>query len=240
MIMAITIVFITGYFLIATERFFRINKAATAILTGVVCWTLFVFSGPGGPAPYHRLIEHTAEIAGILFFLMGAMTIVEIIDAHNGFDTVTSLMTGAGKRRLLLLVSVTGFFLSAVLDNLTATIVMVSLLKKILPKREDLLLFAGLVVITVNAGGAWSPIGDVTTTMLWIGGQITTASIIINLLVPSLACAAVPLAWAFFRSKKGDDSVPAFPAQVLDSHERFISRLVFFLGVGLLLFVPVF
>jgi Na+/H+ antiporter NhaD/arsenite permease-like protein len=240
MTLLIATVFILGYVLIATEHFIKINKAATALITGVLCWTLYVLGGAGGHEAHVKVLEHTAEIAGILFFLMGAMTIVEIIDAHNGFDTVTSLMAGAGKRRLLLLVGVTGFFLSAVLDNLTTTIVMVSLLTKILPKREDVLLFAGLVVITVNAGGAWSPIGDVTTTMLWIGGQITTGSIILNLLLPSLACASVPLAWTFFRLKKSDDAVSGYQEKASSRGERIIGRLVFFIGVGVLLFVPVF
>jgi Na+/H+ antiporter NhaD/arsenite permease-like protein len=185
-------------------------------------------------------MEQVADIAGILFFLMGAMTIVEIIDAHSGFDTVTAILSAGSKRRLLWLVGITSFFLSAALDNLTTTIVMVALLSKILPKREDFLLFIGIVIITVNAGGAWSPIGDVTTTMLWIGGQITSMSIIKSLIIPSLVCAAIPLAWVSFRLKDGGEKIQNLRSRVLSSREQRIGKLVFFLGVGALLFVPVF
>jgi Na+/H+ antiporter NhaD/arsenite permease-like protein len=239
MTIAIACVFVLGYLLITLEHFVKINKAATAILTGVACWSLYMLAGAGVHDGTDRLMEHTADIAGILFFLMGAMTIVEIVDAHNGFAVVTAFMTGAGRRRLLLLVGVTGFFLSAVLDNLTATIVMVTLLKKIVPDRNDLLRYVGFVVIAVNAGGAWSPIGDVTTTMLWIGGQITTGAIVMNLFLPSVACAAVPLVWTMFHLKGGKPaSLP--PQPVPNDRDRRTGTVVFFLGIGVMLLVPVF
>jgi Na+/H+ antiporter NhaD/arsenite permease-like protein len=185
-------------------------------------------------------MEQAADIAGILFFLMGAMTIVEIIDAHSGFDMVTAILSAGSKRRLFWLVGITSFFLSAVLDNLTTTIVMISLLSKILPKREDLLIFAAMVVIAVNAGGAWSPIGDVTTTMFWIGGRITSLSIIKILIAPSIVCAAVPFLWESIRMKDGKEQIYSQKTSILMSREQRIGKLVFFLGVGVLLFVPVF
>jgi Na+/H+ antiporter NhaD/arsenite permease-like protein len=236
----IAVVFVCGYLAIAGENFIKVNKSATALLTGVLCWTLYIFGSGDHRVVNARLFEHTADIAGILFFLMGAMTIVEIIDAHHGFDTVTTVLAAGSKRRLLWLVGITSFFLSAVLDNLTTTIVMVSLLSKILPKREDLMLFLGLVIIAVNAGGAWTPIGDVTTTMLWIGGQVTTLSIIKKLFAPSLFCVFVPLLWISLRMKNGGEKNAEYRPEALDDRQRRIGTLVFFLGIGSLLFVPVF
>ena len=240
MTIVITAVFIIGYLFIATEHFIKINKGATALLTGVLCWTVYVLGLPDGHEVGAKLMEQAADIAGILFFLMGAMTIVEIIDAHSGFDMVTAILSAGSKRKLFWLVGITSFFLSAVLDNLTTTIVMVALLSRILPKREDFLLFIGIVIIAVNAGGAWSPIGDVTTTMLWIGGQITSMSIIKSLLLPSIACAAIPLAWVSFRMKDGGEKIQNQRSRILSPYEQRIGKLVFFLGVGALLFVPVF
>lgn len=240
MILAITAAFIVGYLFIASEHFVKINKAATALLTGVLCWTLHVFGSPDNHAVGAQLMEQAADIAGILFFLMGAMTIVEIIDAHSGFDVVTTILSAGSKRRLLWLVGVTAFFLSAVLDNLTTTIVMVSLLSKLLPKREDFLVFTGVVIIAVNAGGAWTPIGDVTSTMLWIARRITSLSIIKLLFAPSLVCAIIPLVWVSFRMKDGNEKINFQKADTLTTRERNTGRLVFFLGVGALLLVPVF
>jgi Na+/H+ antiporter NhaD/arsenite permease-like protein len=240
MTIGITMVFIVGYLLIVFEHFIKINKAATALLTGVLCWTLYVFLAPNSHDVGTQLIEQVADIAGILFFLMGAMTVVEIIDAHDGFDMVTALLSAGSKRRLFWLVGITSFCLSAVLDNLTTTIVMVSLLSKLLPKREDLLLFTAMVIIAVNAGGAWSPIGDVTTTMLWIGGRITSFSIIKILIAPSIVCATVPLLWESFRMKNGSEIIYYQKTTLLKSREESIGKLVFFFGIGVLLFVPVF
>jgi Na+/H+ antiporter NhaD/arsenite permease-like protein len=241
--MAITIsaVFIVGYLLIAGEHLAKVNKAAIALLTGVLCWTLYVAGTPDHAAAAMRLSEQIPDIAGILFFLMGAMTIVEIIDAHSGFDAVTSLLASGGRRRLLWLSGLSSFFLSAVLDNLTTTIVMVSLLSKVLPRREDLLLFTGMVIIAVNAGGAWSSIGDVTTTMLWIGGRITSLAILKVLFLPCLVCAVVPLAWLNLRMKRDLDKKESKTlAGPVRPHAGAAGTAVFLLGTSALLFVPVF
>ncbi len=240
MTLPIVAVFIAGYLLIALEHFLKINKSATALLTGVACWILCVSgTAAGGDGP-RILLDNLAGIADVLFFLMGAMTIVEIIDAHNGFDAVASLLASGGRRRLLWATGLAAFFLSAVLNNLTTTIVLMSILSKVLTKREDLLPFAGVVVIAVNAGGAWTPIGDVTTTMLWIGGQVTSLSIIKALLLPSLVCAAVPLVWLSLQMRGSEGLLEKIPVERPPARVQEGGRLVFFLGAGSLLTVPVF
>ena len=188
----IVIIFIVGYLAIAFEHPLKINKAASALLTGVICWSVYALLGSDKELVSENLSHHLSEIAGILFFLLGAMVIVELIDAHDGFEVITQRIQTTNKRKLVWIVGIITFFLSAVLDNLTTTIVMVSLLRKIIPSHKDRLIFAGLIVIAANAGGAWSPIGDVTTTMLWMGNQVTTANIIIKTLIPSLVCFFVP------------------------------------------------
>ncbi|MEW6469685.1 MAG: sodium:proton antiporter NhaD [Bacteroidota bacterium] len=237
------IIFIIGYFAITLEHSFKINKAAIAILTGVLCWTVYILSAGTEQEAHHiseSLSHHLASISEILFFLMGAMTIVELIDAHDGFEVVTSRINTLNKVRLLWIVSLLAFFLSAVLDNLTTAIVMVSLLRKLIADKNDRLFFAGMVVIAANAGGAWSPIGDVTTTMLWIGGQISSLSIMGKLIIPSLVCILVPLAVLSFALKG------AIQKPELSEAERRISstpaqrNIIFFTGLGALIFVPVF
>ena len=193
MLVAIIIVFILGYLCIALENFLRINKAAIALVTGVLCWTLYIISSNEKAMVSSELIEHLGNLSQILFFLLGAMTIVELIDAHDGFEIITRRITTKSKRKLIWIVCLIAFFLSAVLDNLTTTIVMISLVRKLMTNREDRLIFSGAIIIAANAGGAWSPIGDVTTTMLWIGGQITALNIIVKLILPSLACLLVPV-----------------------------------------------
>ena len=193
MLVAIIIVFILGYLCIALENFLRINKAAIALVTGVLCWTLYIISSNEKEMVSSELIEHLGNLSQILFFLLGAMTIVELIDAHDGFEIITRRITTKSKRKLIWIVCLIAFFLSAVLDNLTTTIVMISLVRKLMTNREDRLIFSGAIIIAANAGGAWSPIGDVTTTMLWIGGQITALNIIVKLILPSLACLLVPV-----------------------------------------------
>ena len=182
MITAICIIFILGYAAIALEHPIKINKAATALITAALCWSVYALFAKDGHEAAEYLTGHLGEVSGILFFLMGAMTIVELIDAHDGFYIITSRIKTTNKKKLVWLIAFITFFLSAVLDNLTTTIVLVSLLRKIIADKEERLMFAALVVIAANAGGAWSPIGDVTTTMLWIGGQITAASIIVQTL----------------------------------------------------------
>ncbi len=236
----IIIVFIVGYAAITLEHPLKINKAASALITGVLCWTILAFFTNDTHSASHMLTEHLGEVAGILFFLMGAMTIVELIDAHDGFEVITSRIQTTSKRKLVWIVGFITFFFSAVLDNLTTTIVLVSLLRIIVPDRKDRLFFAGLVIIAANAGGAWSPIGDVTTTMLWIGGQISVGSIILSTFLPSLICFLIP-AWIISRQVKGNAVRATEATKNMDfttsSRER---NTVFWLGIGTFLFVPVF
>ena len=239
MILLLSVIFIVGYAAIALEHKLNINKAATALLTGVCCWAVFaLFSTAESHVP-HQLVEHLGELSGILFFLLGAMTIVELIDAHDGFDIITDRIRTRSKKKLLWIISFITFFLSAVLDNLTTTIVMISLLRKLIPDRNDRLLFAGMVIISANAGGAWSPIGDVTTTMLWIGGQITSVNIILKTFIPSLVCILIPAIIISFFMKGPIGPVNPEPVPELTTRKRD-RTLVFWLGVGSLLFVPVF
>jgi Na+/H+ antiporter NhaD/arsenite permease-like protein len=234
----ITLTFILGYVAIASEDFIKIDKAASALVTGVLCWTIFILNQPDKHAVTHQLTEQMGDISGILFFLLGAMTIVELIDAHDGFYLITERIKTRNVRKLLWLISIITFFLSAVLDNLTTTIVIISMLRKIINDREQRLLFAGVTIIAANAGGAWSPLGDVTTTMLWIGGQITPINIIKGLFFPSLVCLLVPLSLISFRLK-GEVETPQYFAKNLTT-TPFIRNFIFFLGMGIILFVPIF
>ena len=260
----ILVVFVLGYAFIALEHNVHIDKAASALVTGTVCWALFVLGwheapahlaeefhlfaadqigqGHGGLSQFfeHRLLHHMEEISSILFFLMGAMTIVELIDAHEGFRVITDRIQTRNKVKMLWIVCVLTFFFSALLDNLTTSIVMVSLLRKLINDRQTRWLFAGMVVIAANAGGAWSPIGDVTTTMLWIGGQLTTTTIVGNLILPSIACLLVPLALLSFRLNGDIERPQAETEEEWDPTTPFERNLVFAAGVGGLLFVPVF
>jgi Na+/H+ antiporter NhaD/arsenite permease-like protein len=230
--------FIVGYLAIATEHSIRINKAASALLTGVLCWTIYIFFQDDKQNIVHHLNEHLGDISGILFFLLGAMTIVELIDAHDGFQIITDRIKTKDKRILLWIISLVAFFLSAFLDNLTTTIVMVSLLRKIIKDKEDRLFFAGMTVIAANAGGAWSPIGDVTSTMLWIGHQVTTVNLILQLFLPSLVCLLIPLIIISFFIK-GNVETPEANDEKTNS-TAFERTAVFFIGLGALLFVPIF
>jgi Na+/H+ antiporter NhaD/arsenite permease-like protein len=244
------VVFALGYLAIAFEHPIRVNKAASAILTGALVWTLLMLGadsifGPEHEGPHalvHELLEHLGEIAGILFFLMGAMTIVELVDVHEGFRVITDRITSKKKSSLLWVICVLSFFMSAALDNLTTTIVLCALLRKLIKDRETQWMFAGMVIISANAGGAWSPIGDITTIMLWIGGQVTTVNIIAKLIVPSLVCLLLPLIWVSFRMKghveRPDNVRPS--GHHGGNVSAFERNLVFWLGVGALLFVPIF
>ncbi len=257
-------VFVLGYLAIALEHPIRIDKAASALLTGTLTWALFVlgmkefaphlqgefsdfmahFQGSPGTEKAvfleHRLLHHVQEIASILFFLMGAMTIVELVDAHEGFAVITNRIRTKNKVALMWVIALLTFFMSAVLDNLTTSIVMVSLLRKLIDDKETRWIFGGMVIIAANAGGAWSPIGDVTTTMLWIGGQITTGETISNLILPSLVALVAPLLFMTFRMK-GEVQRPVVQIDHrLEPTTAAERNLVFTLGVGGLLFVPVF
>ena len=234
-------VFVLGYFAIALEHPFKIDKAASALITGVLVWTLFVLSGADQDFIEEELLHHLSEISSILFFLLGAMTIVELVDAHEGFAIITDKITTKNKVKLLWVISVLTFFFSAALDNLTTSIVMISLLRKLIDDKYDRWFFAGIVVVAANAGGAWSPIGDVTTTMLWIG-QLTTMTIVKTLIVPSLVAMLVPLIVLTF-TLKGEVTRPN-KMHGLEHYTNpttsFERNLIFFLGVAGLLFVPVF
>jgi Na+/H+ antiporter NhaD/arsenite permease-like protein len=234
----IIIVFVLGYTAIAFEHSIKLNKAASALITGVLCWTIYMIQNPTSGQVENELLHYTGEIASILFFLLGAMTIVELIDLHNGFELITRKITTRNKSKLLLIIALITFFLSALLDNLTTAIVMVSLCRKILSEKEDRLWFAGMVVIASNAGGAWSPLGDVTTTMLWIGGQITAMNIIQQLFLPSLAACIVPALIISYRFRKQVIS-PISPI-FYTKGEKKDGRIMLYFGIGFLLFVPAF
>ena len=306
-------VFVLGYLAIALEHPIKIDKAATALITGALCWGIYAMAPsdilnysnqdsintiaqseqiPPGfkeylrheavkqnidahydsakvinrhrkSIPIHNIpvektpeiarhyIEHSiahtlSEIAAILFFLLCAMTIVEVVDAHEGFNIITDMIKTLSRVKLLWIVGVLTFFFSAALDNLTTSIVMTALLRKLMNKKEDVWLFAGVVIITANAGGAWSPIGDVTTIMLWIDGQITALNIIYKLIIPSLVCMVVPLGILSFMLKGNVERPVDILEDVSDHHQlsdpttEAERKAVFFLGVGGLLFVPVF
>lgn len=287
------IVFVIGYLAIALEHPIKVDKAASALLTGVLCWTIYVF-GAGeilsidmgmsldqlrevgqnllasadthwhtlghfinGEYEYkpddttttvighyieHEIMHHLSEIASILFFLLGAMTIVELVDNHEGFAVVTDRITTKNKVKLLWIICLLSFFFSAALDNLTTAIVMAALLKKLIKSKEDLMLFGGMVVIAANAGGAWSPIGDVTTIMLWIDGQITAGTIITTLIVPSMVCLIIPLGILTFTVKgEVEQKLGMVEIEHLENPTSERERnIIFFAGLGSLLFVPIF
>jgi Na+/H+ antiporter NhaD/arsenite permease-like protein len=265
------IVFIAGYLAIALEHPIKIDKAASALVIGGLGWALlamgifdiieintvadkfnhfqdwFEVKYPNKVISEYKfmsyeLSHHLVDIAEILFFLLAAMTIVELIDAHEGFSIITNKITTNKKVALLWILSFITFFFSAALDNLTTSIVMAALLTKLIKDKEDLWLFAGVIILTANAGGAWSPIGDITTIMLWIGGQVTASNIITSVFLPSAVCALVPLIYLSFKLK-GEIDRPE--NMVLTEHKKnpttkFERNLIFYFGVCGLLFVPIF
>ena len=254
--LAIVVVFIMGYLCIALESLTKVNKAPVALLMCVACWTLFMvnpseFVLPGMPELTgnaagilahvgESLREHLGETAETLFFLMGAMTIVEVVDTNGGFNFVRDSIQTHSKRGLLWRIAFMTFFLSAILDNLTTSIVMIMVLRKLVADTQDRMVYAALVIIAANSGGAFSPIGDVTTIMLWIAGSITTVGVITEILVPSLVSMLVP---AFIMQYMLKGKLPAMAASAEDSTLAFTRvqrRIIFFLGVGGLMFVPIF
>jgi NhaD family Na+/H+ antiporter len=240
MLISIVALFITGYLAIAFEHPIKINKTASAMLTGVLCWAVYALGSGNPELVTEELAHHLSGIAEILLFLLGAMTIVELVDAHQGFRIVTDRITTQDKRALLWTISGLTFFLSALLDNLTTSIVMVSLLRKLVHDKEQRMIYAGIVIIAANAGGAWSPIGDVTTTMLWIGGQISAANIVQSLFIPSLVSLLVPLAYLSF-SMKGNLQQPVGNVTTPNEGNTVTgSNVMLATGLGALLFVPVF
>ncbi len=252
----IVVVFIIGYTFIALEHPLKIDKSASALLTGVLCWLVLLFGIEQMPVYNslteeqrsdilkfldHSLFEHIGEIAEILFFLIGAMTIVELVDQHEGFRVITDRIKTLSRVRLLWIISIIAFVASSILDNLTTTIVLCALIRRLIKEEEDMWMIGGFVVLAANAGGAWSPIGDITTIMLWIGGQITTLHVIKAVLAPSLVCLVVPLLIASFTLRgtiapveKETEGHNGYAWAVHEQH------LVFAIGTLGLLFVPVF
>ena len=244
----VAIVFVLAYAAIAMEHPLNINKSAVALIAAGLMWVLYSFAARSGgvvSAPLglesviEQLTEKLGETAAIVFFLIGAMTIVEVIDAHGGFEVMTARIQATRVASLLWVIALLTFFLSAILDNMTTTIVMVTLMKRLLKRLDQRLYFAGIIVIAANAGGAWSPIGDVTTTMLWIGGQITTGAIIRELFIPSLLNMLAPTAVVALLLKG-----PVEPPEVVENERvkttPFEKSLMFHLGLGALIFVPIF
>ena len=240
MIIALVVIFIIGYLLITLEHAIHINKSAIALITAVLSWTILVMNPANKEAALETLGHHFSGVAEIVFFLLGAMTIVELIDAHDGFQNITEKIKTTNKTKFIWTISLVTFFLSAVLDNLTSTIVMISIVNKLVKEKTVKWYLLGLVVISSNAGGAWSPIGDVTTTMLWIGHQITPLNIIKETFLASLACMVVPTMIINYRIKGSillEEKVPINQNVISNAFDR---NLVFFIGVSCLLFVPFF
>lgn len=262
MLTIIILVFILGYLTIVFEHPLHLDKTVPALLMGALCWALaaigfnsgelsivngheHLFNMVGGHSQEAAegfsatLLHHFGKTSEILVFLIGAMTIVEIIDLHRGFDVLKNWVKTHNKKKLLWIIGILAFILSAIIDNLTATIVLVTLLRKLVHNRTERLWFVGLVVIAANAGGAWSPIGDVTTTMLWIGNRVSAGGLVVNLVIPSLVCFIVPFVIAGF--------LPAFKGNIkfeqteeTDSQRLLSSRTMLFLGLGMIVFVPIF
>ena len=239
MVVTLVTIFFIGYACIALEHPLKINKTATALLLGGLLWAVFALSHAlPTEVISENLIENLGETAEIVFFLLGAMTIVTLIEDYQGFRVITDKITTTDKKKLLWTLSILTFFLSALLDNMTTAIVMVALLRKLIADQKERWLYAGMVILAANAGGAWSPIGDVTTIMLWIGGQVTTVNIIVKTLVASLVCMVVPVIILGFSLKgeivrpKEDNAGIEVPAH--------LRKLVLIMGVCALIFVPIF
>ena len=234
----IIFIFVIGYLLITLEQLIKINKAAIALITAVLCWTAIITNSNDTAHVIAGLSKQIASTSEIVFFLLGAMTIVELIDAHDGFQSITDKIKTTNKSKLIWTLSILTFFLSAVLDNLTTTIVMVSILNKLIQDKKIKWLLLGLVIIAANAGGAWSPIGDVTTTMLWIGGQITPLNIIKETFIASLVCMIIPTLIINYQIKGNIEFKPKdAPISIFSLTER---NLILFTGITVLIFVPVF
>jgi len=248
MVIGLVTIFVIGYFCIAMEHPFKINKTATALMLGTLLWTVFVFCNAVAQPTmdseaWHafiseHLVENLGETAEIVFFLLGAMTIVTLIEDYQGFRVITDKITTTNKKKLLWILSILTFFLSALLDNMTTAIVMVALLRKLIADKRERWLYAGMVILAANAGGAWSPIGDVTTIMLWIGGQVTTVNIIVKTLIASLVCMVVPVI-IVGATLKGDIERPESSNSGVEVPPN-LRKLVLFMGIGGLIFVPIF
>ncbi len=248
MVVALVTIFIIGYFFIAMEHPFKINKTATALALGTIIWAVFSFCNviarPDLDIEGWRafisgnLIENLGETAEIVFFLLGAMTIVTLIEDYQGFRVITDQITTTNKKKLLWILSILTFFLSALLDNMTTAIVMVALLRKLIADKKERWLYAGMVILAANAGGAWSPIGDVTTIMLWIGGQVTTVNIMVKTIIASLVCMVVPVL-IVGATLKGEIERPVDSNSGVEVPVH-LRRLILIMGICGLIFVPIF
>jgi len=260
----IVIIFILGYLAITLEHSLKLDKLIPALVMMAITWALIAFGIDGFnfwfDSGEHALVEgfsslehvekthlveetllhHLGKTAEILFFLLGAMTIVEIIDHFDGFSTFKNYIKTKNKKKLLWIFTILAFILSAIIDNLTATIVLITILQKIIKDKNTRMWFAGLIIIAANAGGAWSPIGDVTTTMLWIGKKVTTDALIMHLLLPALVCMALPTFIASFLSPFKGDLVKEIEVKPASIHDTTYSSVMLYLGLGMILFVPVF
>jgi len=229
--------FCIGYLAIIFEFSIKINKTAVAVCLAVLCWAVFFLQADSIHQAMKHVTSHLSDVSQIIFFLLGAMTIVELIDSHKGFNAILEYMHARSKQKMLCIISFVTFFMSAVLDNLTTTVLMVSILRKLIPKAKDRVLALYMVVIAANAGGAWSPIGDVTTTMLWINGQLSTLSMIQKLIVPSLVCMLIPLGF-YWMQLKGNHELPegGFHKEPIEPG----GTAVLLIGMGGLISVPIF
>ena len=246
----IVAVFCIGYLCIALESLTKVNKAAIALLMCVLCWTLLMLDPMSyypsilGSDVIHHISEviehHLGDAAGTLFFLMGAMTIVEIVDSNGGFNFVRDTLKTRSKRKLMWRMAFMTFFLSAILDNLTTSIVMIMVLRKLVQSRNDRLIYAALVVISANSGGAFSPIGDVTTIMLWIKGVITTQGVLTEIFIPSLVSMLVPAFILQYQLEGKFDKEQNLPKADVSTFTKSQRDIIFWLGVGGLCFVPIF
>ncbi|MBR7013070.1 MAG: sodium:proton antiporter NhaD [Muribaculaceae bacterium] len=242
MITAMIVVFVIGYVLIALEHPLHINKATFALLTCVIMWSIYALMGDN-PDIHHGIVTQLGDTCEIVVFLIGAMTIVEIIDRYGGFSFITENIHAKSKRHLLWILCILSFIMSAVLDNMTTTIIMVMMLRRLLSDQKDRWLFAGLIVIAANAGGAFSPIGDVTTIMLWMDEKVSSVGLIINLLIPSIAAMVIPVFIAQYFIKEGKmQTLTTMADKNPGLHERHphLSKAMLVIGISGLLFVPIF
>lgn len=266
MIAAIILVFVIGYLVIVFEHPLKLDKTVPALFMGALMWGILaigfnsgvlsvidghnhLFGIMGVPEVDHEnqlhgfsevLLHHLGKISEILIFLIGAMTIVELVDLHRGFDIIKEWIGTRNKRKLLWIIGIIAFVLSAIIDNLTATIVLISILRKIVQDKNERIWFVALIVIAANAGGAWSPIGDVTTTMLWIGKKVTTISLVKYIIIPSILCFAVPFAIASYKTVFSGE-LKEYKLRIDEKAVKVLSsRTMLFLGLGMIIFVPIF
>lgn len=241
MITAMILLFAVGYVCIAMEHQIKINKAATALVMFGAIWSIYAFMS-GNPSTGDELLEHLGSTCETLIFLIGAMTIVELIDSHGGFGVITDRITSRNKITLVWLLGFITFFMSAVLDNMTTTIIMIMMLRRIIPDARDRWIFAGVIIIAANSGGAWSPIGDITTIMLWMRGNVTAPYLVAYLILPCIVSLIVPLFFATRMLGRGEKSLPPADntAALPDGIGKRFSRAVLYAGVAGLLFIPFF